>query len=139
MAAPTGTAPIARALVQALRGNPTLKSGLPGGFHEGVAPIDAEYPWLVYQLAYGPMDYAFGSMLIPAGFDIIVFGRDQVEARNLDSLVNQTLHDAELSVEGQSMLFSRRLADLSSAEVDEEGLKVYGVGGTYEFWTDQTL
>lgn len=139
MAVPTGTAPIARALVQKLRANTSLKAGLTGSFHEGIAPYGTQFPWLVYTLAYGPMDYQWGSMLIPAGYDIVVFSRDQVEARNLDALVAQTLHDADLSVDGQSTLLSRRVNDLSSADVDEEGLKVYGVGGTYEFWTDQTL
>lgn len=139
MTAPSGTAPISRALVQVLRANAPLKAALTGGFHEGVAPIGTSHPWLIYGLQYGPMDFAWGSLLIPAGFHLMVVGRDQVEARNLDQLVVETLHDASLSVDGQSTLFSRRILDLSSADVDEEGLKVYEVGGVHEIWADQTL
>jgi hypothetical protein len=139
MAAPTGTAPIARALVQTLRANTALKAGLTGGMHEGEAPVGARPPWLVYGLQYGPMEYGWGSMMIPSGFHIVVFSRDQVEARNLDSLVVETLHDAALSVDGQSTLFCRRVLDLSSTDVDDEGLKVYQVGGVHEITTDQTI
>lgn len=110
-----------------------------GGFHEGLAPVGTKYPFLVYGLQYGPMDFQWGSLLIPAGFRLFTFSRDQVVARNLDSLVVQTLHDAALNVDGQSTLFSRRVFDLSSADVDTEGQKVYQVGGVHEIWTDQTL
>lgn len=135
----TSTAPIARALVQALRANAALKAALSNGFHESVAPAGSQMPWLVYHLQYGPMRYAWGSLLIPSGYTIKVYSHDQVEARNLDGLVLQTLHDAPLSVDGQSTLFSRRVLDLSSGEVGKDGLKVYGVGGIHEIWTDQTF
>ncbi len=138
MAVPTGTAPIARALVQKLRSNATLKAGL-SGMHEGEAPLGSQYPWLIYQLQYGPMDYAWGSMSVPSGFTIMVIGRDQVEARNLDSLVVETLHDVDLNVDGQSTLFCRRVLDLSSTDVDDEGQKVYEIGGVHEITTDQTI
>lgn len=139
MTAPTGTAPIARAIVQTLRANVALKASMTGGFHEGEAPLNSKYPWLVYGLQYGPMSYGWGSLSIEAGFHLFVFSHDQVEARNLDALVVQTLHDAALNVDGQSTLFSRRILDLSSVDVDEEGLKVYQVGGVHEIWTDQTI
>jgi hypothetical protein len=116
-----------------------LKSGLTGGIHEGVAPLGSVFPWLVYNLQYGPMEYGWGDLTIPSGYTVVVFGRDQVEARNLDGLVVETLHDVELSVEGQTTLFSRRILDLSSADVDDEGQKVYGIGGVHELWTSQTL
>ena len=138
MSAPTGSAPIARALVHILRSNATLKAGL-DGFHEGEAPRGATYPWLSYGLQYAPYEYQWGSAIIPSGFRIFVYSRDQVEARNLDSLVMQTLHDAALDVDGQSTLFCRRILDLSSTDVDEEGNKVYMVGGVHEIWTDQDL
>jgi hypothetical protein len=106
--------------------------------HEGVAPLDTGYPWLVYSLHYAPAFEAWGSTILQAGFDIFVFSRGQVEARNLDQLVVDALHDAALSVDGQSTLFCRRTEDLSSVDVDGEGQKVYQVGGIYEIWTDQT-
>jgi len=132
-------APIARAIVQALRANTALKTALNGGIHEGVAPLGSEYPWLTYGLHYGPQERAWGSTVLTPGWDIFVFGRDQVEARNLDQLVMEALDDAALTVDGQSTLFCRRILDMSSADVDEEGLKVYQVGGVFETWTNQDL
>jgi hypothetical protein len=76
-------------------------------------------------------------MLHLAGFDLRVYHTDSVAANNLDALVLTTLNDADLSVSGQSTLYARRVADLSSPDVDDEGRKVYMVGGTYEVWTDQ--
>lgn len=137
--APTTTAPIARALVQTLRANTALKAALKGDIHEGPAPEGTKYPWLMYGLHYGPVDYLWGSALQTPGYDIFVFSRDVVEARNLDALVVQTLHDAALSVTGQSTLFSRRVLDMTFTDIDEEGQKVYQVGGVHEIWTDQDL
>lgn len=135
----TTSAPIKRALVQTLRANTSLHGQLAGGIHEGFAPSKVDYPFLVYQLIYDPLAYTWGSMLHLAGFDIKIFHTDSVAANNLDALVLTTLNDAALSVTGQTLLYARRVADLSSPDVDDEGKKVYMVGGTYEVWTDQPL
>lgn len=133
----TTSGPIKRALVQTLRANSSLRSQLAGGIHEGFAPSKVAYPFLVYQMVYDPLAYTWGSMLHLAGFDIRIFHTDSVVANNLDALVLTTLNDAALSVTGQTLLYARRVADLSSPDVDDEGRKVYMVGGTYEVWTDQ--
>ncbi len=134
----TTVAPIARAIVQILRADAALKAALTGGIHEGIAPIGSKFPWLTYAMHYGPSVSAWGSTMLTPGWDIFVFSRDQVEARNLDQLVVDILQDAELSVEGQSTLLCRRVLDMSSADIDDEGQKVYQVGGVFETWTDQT-
>lgn len=143
MAGPTGIAPIKQALVRALRDNVALKAALSNEIHEGVAPRDAEYPYLVYDVAYAPHEYYWGGDTIRAGFEIVIVSDDQVEAHNLDQSVSDTLHDIELSldlgVSGQTGLFCRRRADMSSADFDDAGKKVYQVGGTYEIWTDQNI
>lgn len=139
MVVPTGTAPIARALVQTLRSNTALKAGLTGDIHEGEAPPGTRPPWLVYGLQYGPYGYEWGAVSIESGFRIFIFSRDQVEARNLDRLVVETLHDAALNIDGQTTLLARRVLDMSLTDVDDEGLKIYQVGGIHEFWTDQDL
>ncbi len=110
-----------------------------GGFHEGVAPDGTKEPWLVYSLHYAPYDFAWGQVSIEAGFDIFVFSKDQVEARNLDQLVTTVLHDASLNVEGQTVLFARRLRDVSNVEINDDGRRVYMVGGIYEVETNQDL
>lgn len=142
MTAPTGVAPVKQALVRALRANVALKAALNNEIHEGVAPRDAEYPYLVYHVAYAPHGYYWGGDTLRVGFDINIVSDDQVEAHNLDQSVADTLHDAVLDLEvssGQTGLFCRRRADMSSADLDEAGKKVYQMGGTYEIWTDQRI
>jgi len=133
------SAPIKRALVAQLRTNLTLKAAIPGGIHEGFAPEKASYPLLIYQLVYNPYDYMWGSVILVAGFDIHVWSYSSVDANNIDALVIGTLNDAQLTVDGQTTLICRRTADLGNQDVDEEGRKLYMVGGTYEVWTDQPL
>ena len=135
----TTSAPIKQAIVQTLRANTSLRSQLLGGIHEGFAPSKVKYPFLVYQLVYDPLAYTWGSMLHLSGFDVRIFHTDSVVANNLDALVLTTLNDAALSVTGQTLLYARRVADLSSPDVDDEGRKVYMVGGTYEVWTGQPI
>lgn len=136
---PTGTAPIARALVQKLRSDPALKAGLVGDIHEGVAPLGTKQPWLVYSLHFSTYDYDWGGVVQQPGFDVVVFGENQVVVRDLDALIQPLLHDAALDVEGQTTLLCRRTLDISSAEIGADGKKVYMVGGLYEIWTDQRL
>lgn len=133
----TTSAPINQALVATLRANGTLYPQLLGGIHEGFAPLKVKYPLLTYQLIYAPYRYLWGSALIVAGFDVRCISEDSVEAGNLDALVMTTLNDAALSVTGQTTLYCRRTADLSSPDTDERGRKIYMRGGSYEIWTAQ--
>lgn len=133
----TTTAAIKRAIVVRLRSNATLRAVLSGGIHEGFAPEKASYPFLVYQLIYAPIARFWGSQMYVAGFDIRVFSEDSVGANNADALVLNVLDDAALVVDGQTTLLCQRTADLASPDVDDEGRKIYMVGGTYEVWTDQ--
>ncbi len=140
--------PIKVAIVQALRDSESLKAAVavargasvPGNWlHEGFAPEKVPYPFVTYQQVYGPYLYLWGSVLLTAGFDIRVFSENSVEANNLFALIAAELDEADLPVAGQSSLICRRVADLVSPDVDEEGKKIYSVGATYEVWTDQPL
>lgn len=130
---------IKRAVVTQLRSNETLKAALTGGIHEGFAPKKAPYPLLIYTLVYSPYDYMWGSVTIVGGVDINVWSYSSVDANNIDALILSTLNDAQLATEGQTTLICRRISDLGSQDVDEEGRKLYMVGGMYEIWTDQNL
>jgi hypothetical protein len=132
----SSSAPIKRALVQQLRSSAALKAEIPGGIHEGFAPDRAQYPFLTYQLVYAPIRRQWGSQQYITGFDLRIFSGDSVEANNVDALVLDVLNDAALVVDGQTTLLCHRVADFSVPDVDEEGRKVYIVGGTYEVWTD---
>lgn len=132
----TTTSVIKQALVAALRANNTLKNSV-SGFYEGFAAPNKPYPFVVYNMVFAPYDFAWGSVMLRTAFDVYVFGEDSVGANNVDALVSGTLHNATLSVSGQSTLICRRVGDLSSQDMDEEGKKVYQIGGTYEIWTDQ--
>lgn len=130
--------PIKQALIAKLRTNTSLKDGLTGGMHEGVALSGSAPPLLIYQVTYAPRVYDFSQhVTVVMGVDIWIYSNDQVEAQNLDTLVYQTLSDASLTVSGQSILYCRRVLDLSSGDVDQAGKKFYQVGGQYEIWSDQ--
>ena len=148
--------PVSNALVQALRQDAGPKSyvfpdsdyaktsragqRLAGKWlHEAFAPAKTPYPLVTYQHISGPRFYTWGSVMLRSAYDIKVFSPNSVEADNLFALCAAVLDEAELSVAGQSTLICRRIADLRSPDVDEEGNKIYMVGGTYEIWTDQPL
>ena len=136
---PTGIAPIKQALVKALRANATLKTAISNEIHEAISPEGTSYPHLIYQFVYSPRNFYWGGQIIRAGVDVWVFSKDQVEAHNLDQLVINAVDGITLDLgsSGQTSLYSRRVADLSSAFIDDEGTKVYQIGGTFDLWTDQ--
>jgi hypothetical protein len=134
-----GLAPIKQALVQTLRSSSALRAELTGGIHEGFAPPKTAYPLLTYSVHYAPHNYLWGSLVNEVGFDVFVFAENSVVADNLDALVLAVLHDAELPVTGQSTLICRRVSSLSLPDSNEEGKKIYQVGGIYQVETDQPL
>lgn len=136
----TSSAAIFRALVQAVRANGSLYSSLTGGIHEGFAPEKIDYPMAVMTPVAMPYEDQWGSRMIVAVVDISIISRNVVDASNVDESMLDTLDGASLTPDGQTSLICMRVADLRlPPDVDEEGLKVYGVGGTYEIWTDQPL
>lgn len=141
MAAPTGIAPVKQALVKALRANAALKAAVNNEFHEAVAPPKTDYPFVVYQVHYSVPSYYWGGVTTKIGFDVFLLSDDQVEAHNLDQLIIDSLFDANLDLgsSGQRVLYCRRISDLSSADLDESGRRIYQMGGLHEVWTDQQI
>jgi hypothetical protein len=132
--------PVFQALVQTVRANGSLYASLKGGIHEGFAAEKIIYPMAVYTPVTMPYEDQWGARTIITVVDISIISRSQVEASNLDQSMSETLDGASLTPTGQTSLICRRIADLRLApDVDEEGQKVYGVGGSYEIWTDQSL
>jgi hypothetical protein len=128
-----------RAVVQTIRSS-ALKAALKGGIHQSFAPEKVPYPFAVYEAVAAPYEDDWGHRMIIAAFDLFIFSRDPVEADNLDLLAITVLDGASPTVAGQTTLICRRIMDVPMPpDVDEEGKKVYQVGGTYEFWTDQPL
>ncbi len=68
----TGTAPLIQAVVQTLRANVTLKAAV-SGFYEGLAPRGVRRPFVIYQIAYAPYTYDFGSQNAIQTVGIYVF------------------------------------------------------------------
>jgi hypothetical protein len=132
-------APTRQVLVQTLRSDSALEALVPGDVHEGFAPPGTARPWMTYQVIYSPINYLWGSAITEIGIQVCVWATNSVDAHNIDALVLDLLHDAELQVDGQSTLICRRMSSLSLAHEDEEGKKIYQVGGTYEIWVDQPL
>lgn len=132
------SAAIRRAVVQEVRAAPVYDS-LKGIFN-GYAPEKTEYPFTVYNQVAAPYEDDWSNRMIIAAFDVFVFSRNEVEANSLDQSLADVLDGAQLTVEDQSALICRRVNDIPvSPDLDEEGKKVYQVGGTYEVWTDQPL
>lgn len=136
--------PLLQAVVQKLRADTALQAVLTGGEHEGVAITGTPYPLLTYQLGYAPRDRYLDSVMSRVGIYVHIHSRNQVEARNLDQLVMDVLDNGsydftltEHGSSGQYTLRSARVLDLSNDDTDDEGLKVYQVGGLYEIWIDQ--
>ena len=133
----TGVAPIKQAFVQFLRADLTLRAAVTG-IHEGQAPRGAKMPFLTYHIAWAPYEYMWGSTMLRVGIDVFVVAENGVDAGNIDALVLTRLHDAGLTVTGQTTLICRRVADVVVPPyVNEEGKRIHQVGGTYEVWTDQ--
>jgi hypothetical protein len=127
-----------RALVARIRADAALKAALKGGVHEGFAPEKTPYPLATWSSVVSVSEFTWDSKMIIALVDVIVYSLSSVEASNLDQSLSDQLDGAALPVTGQSTLICRRVADIrQTPDVDAEGNKVYGVGGSYEIWTDQ--
>ena len=127
-----------RSVVATLRANASLKSALSGGMHEGIAPEKVPYPHLVWTAVVpGVKEDTWNSRMYIGLADIVVVSRNSVEASDLDQSVNETLDQVSLSVTGQTSLICHRVADIRIPEPDEEGRKIYRIGGSYEIWTSQ--
>lgn len=128
-----------RGVVQTLRANAPFAAAVRGIF-EGFAPenIDRDATFATYQLAAAPYEDDWTNRMIVAAFDVFLFSRSQVDARNADQLAANALDGVAVVVEGQTTLICRRVADVPMPpDLDAEGKKVYQVGGSYELWTDQ--
>lgn len=131
-------APTRQAFVQRLRSDLVLKAEIPGDIHEGFAPVGTLRPFLVYDVVYAPIFYQWGEATTEIGIQVFAFAENSVVAHNIDALVLANLHDAELATE-QSTLICRRVSSRTLTGRDDEGKKIYQVGGTYEIWVDQPL
>jgi hypothetical protein len=138
---PTSTsASVKRAVVRALRASPSLVSAIRGGIHEGIAPRKVRYPFITYNLVAAPYSYDWTGVMLRVLIDVSVFAENPVDANNIDALIAGALNEAALSVEGQTSLLCRRVADLPTGpDIDSEGKRIYQVGGSYSIWTDQSL
>jgi len=128
-----------RAVVAALRADNGLKTALTGGLHEGLAPEAVPYPHLVWTAVVpGVKEDTWTSRMYVALADVVVVSRNSVEASNLDQSVSDVLDGVQLSVSGHTSLICHRVSDIRMSEDDEEGRKIYRIGGSYEIWTNQT-
>jgi hypothetical protein len=133
---PKTSANIRRALVQAVRAAPAY--GSLKGIFRGFAPEETEYPFATYNQVAAPYEDDWSNRMMIAAFDVFVFSRNEVEAGDLDQALADALDGAALTVENMTTLICHRISDIPvPPDPDDEGKKVYQVGGTYEIWTDQ--
>jgi len=127
-----------RALVAQIRTNAALKSALTGDIWEGIAADKVDYPHAVWTAVVpGVKEDTWNSRMYVSLGDVVIVSRSSVEASNLDQLVSETLDEASIPVIGQQTLICHRVGDIRVADRDEEGRRVYRVGGSYEIWTSQ--
>jgi len=144
------TGPLKQVLVATLRANSTIKAAAVGGFHEGINNADTiRYPYVVYGLAAGPIEFDWGGLILEAAFDIVVRGPDPVEVNTLDALITAELNDSTLTVtelptgiesDDVSTLIVRREMELPlQPDRNAEGKTIYQNGAMYSFWVEQRL
>ena len=127
-----------RSLVATLRADATLKAALTGGIHEALAPEAVAYPHLVWTPAVtGVNEDDWSGRMILALADVVIVSRSSVEASNLDQSVIPLLDEVGIAVTGHTTLICHRVGDIRFPDFDEEGRKIYRVGGSYEIVTDQ--
>src|SRR5574339_27931 len=128
----TGVAPIKQALVRALRDNSELYSLVGSdGINEGVEPRKGSLPFIIYQVVFVRRDPDHTNLTLMCEMDVWSLSSDPVEANNLDQLVSDAL-EADLGQffegsAGQTSLLCQRIGDMSSADVDDAGNRVYQV------------
>lgn len=140
--ATTGIAPVKQALVRALRDVSALTTLVGSdGINEGVEPRrKPRYPYIIYSVVYGRRDYDGTNMTLVTEVDVWSISDDQVQAHTLDQLVADALEFKVLEIDDiseQTSLNCQRIGDLSSADVDGAGNRVFQMGGAYRIWTDQ--
>ena len=130
-------APVKRAIVQAMRGHAPLVAAIRGGINEGIAPRKIKYPFIVYQLVSAPREHQWDGTQIHALFDISVFAENPVDANNVYALIDTALNDVDLTIDGQTNMLCRRVAELPMGpDRDSEGRRIFQVGGSYSVWSD---
>lgn len=131
---------VRQALVRTLRSNLVLEGELQGGnqWGSGFDPQDATYPLGVLSLHYDPVMYDWSGQVALVGVDVLVFSKEVGEASRLAQLAYTSLHDARLTVSGQTSLSCRFMSGISIPDVDKEGKAVYSEGGIYEIRVAQS-
>lgn len=127
-----------RALVARIRSHASLRAALIGGIHEGLAAEKVGYPYMVWNAVVpGVKEDTWNTRMYVALADVLIVSRSSVEASNLDQLATEALDGAPLEVTGQRTLICHRVADIRLVDSDEEGHRIYRVGGSYEIVTSQ--
>jgi len=142
----TGVGPIKQSFVRALRNISALKAAVGSdNFYEGIALTDTDYPYVIYSVGSAYRSRQFGTEgMMKVSIDCWVVSDDQVQAHNLDQLLLDGMEDVKLdftltttSGYEPSSLLCHRIMDMSFADLDDAGNKIYRVGGNYQIWTDR--
>jgi hypothetical protein len=115
------------------------------GFYEGIALSGSKYPYVIFSIGsvYRSRQFGIDGML-KASIDTWVVSDDQVQAHNLDQLLLNGMEDVQLDFTDTTLsgyepssLLCHRISDMSLADLDDAGNKVYLIGGNYQIWTDR--
>lgn len=128
---------VRQALIRTLRANLVLEAEV-SDWGEGFVPQDATFPLGVLSLHYDPVMYDWSGQVALVGVDAIVFSKSLGDASRLAQLVYTSLHDARLTVSGQTSLSCRFQSGISLPDVDKEGKAIFAEGGIYEIRVEQS-
>lgn len=99
--------------------------------YETLAPQGAACPHIVYFRAGGGDDNSAPRRTRSEQWVVKAVTRDAAEARRLDALIDERLHEADLTVTGWDCYQAARRTDVAYAEPAEGGVVYWHRGGTY--------
>jgi hypothetical protein len=118
---PKTAAVIDQSLVRAVR--EASAYGTLKGVFPGFAPEKVDYPFAVYVRLAAPIEDDWTNRMYVAAYQVAVFSRNEVDAKELDQSIADALEGAQLTIDGMSSLICTRVADLpTGVELDAKGI-----------------
>jgi len=99
--------------------------------YEALAPQGQTCPYVVYFRAGGGDDNSAQRRTRSENWVVKGVSIDQAQARRIDALIDDRLHEAELTITGWDNYQTARRTDVAYAEPGEGGVVYWHRGGTY--------
>lgn len=116
-----------------------VNDAVKGGVFNSLAPPDATFPYIVFQMLSKVDEHNFALRGGNAVYLIkgVSNKRWPKEAIDVDTTIDTTMEDATLTIANHSQLLCRRESDFSFVE-DRDGMIYQHVGGMYRVMADES-